>query len=109
AIGRFGVTFLTSVPTMLALVVRETDTLARSDLSSGRAVRMGSAPTTPQLLHAVRRSVPGTAVSYIYGTTEAGPVMFGPHPDGRRQADLALGWPRPGGEGRLGGPEGADP
>ena len=108
AIGRFGVTFLTSVPTMLALVVRETDTLARTDLSSVRAVRMGSAPTTQQLLDAVKRAFPGTAVSYIYGTTEAGPVMFGPHPDGRRQADLALGWPRPEVEVRLVGPDGRD-
>jgi len=108
AIGRFAVTFLTSVPTMLALVVRETDTLARTDLSSVRAVRMGSAPTTQQLIDAVKRAFPGTAVSYIYGTTEAGPVMFGPHPDGRPQADLALGWPRPQVEVRLVGPDGRD-
>ncbi len=108
AIGRFGVTFLTSVPTMLALVVRETDTLARTDLSSVRAVRMGSAPTTQQLIDAVKRAFPGTAVSYIYGTTEAGPVMFGPHSDGRPQADLALGWPRPEVEVRLVGPDGRD-
>jgi acyl-CoA synthetase (AMP-forming)/AMP-acid ligase II len=108
AIGRFGATFLTSVPTMLALVVRETDTLARTDLSSVRAVRMGSAPTTQQLIDAVKRAFPGTAVSYIYGTTEGGPVMFGPHPDGRPQADLALGWPRPEVEVRLVGPDGRD-
>jgi acyl-CoA synthetase (AMP-forming)/AMP-acid ligase II len=108
AIGRFGVTFLTSVPTMLALVVRETETLARTDLSSVRAVRMGSAPTTQQLIDAVKRAFPGTAVSYIYGTTEAGPVMFGPHPDGRPQADLALGWPRPQVDVRLVGPDGHD-
>lgn len=108
AIGRFGVTFLTSVPTMLALVVRETDTLARTDRSSVRAVRMGSAPTTQPLIDAVKRAFPGTAVSYIYGTTEAGPVMFGPHPDGRPQADLALGWPRPQVEVRLVGPDGRD-
>ena len=108
AIGRFGVTFLTSVPTMLALVVRETDTLARIDLSSVRAVRMGSAPTTQQLIDAVKRAFPGTAVSYIYGTTEAGPVMFGPHPDGRAQPDLALGWPRPQVEVRLVGSDGRD-
>ena len=106
AIGRFGVTFLTSVPTMLALIVRETDTLARTDLSSVRAVRMGSAPTTQQLIDAVKRAFPGTAVSYIYGTTEAGPVMFGAHPAGRAQADLALGWPRPQVEVRLVGPDG---
>jgi long-chain acyl-CoA synthetase len=108
AIGRFGVTFLTSVPTMLALVVREAETLARTDLSSVRAVRMGSAPTTQKLIDAVKRAFPGAAVSYIYGTTEAGPVMFGPHADGRPQADLALGWPRPQVEVRLVGPDGRD-
>ena len=108
AIERFRVTFLTSVPTMLALIVRETETLARTDLSSVRGVRMGSAPTTQPLIDAVKRAFPGTAVSYIYGTTEAGPVMFGPHSDGRPQADLALGWPRPQVEVRLVGPDGRD-
>lgn len=108
AIGRFRVSFLTSVPTMLALIVRETETLARTDLSSVRAVRMGSAPTTQQLIDQVKRAFPGAAVSYIYGTTEAGPVMFGPHPDGRPQADLALGWPRPQVEVRIVGADGKD-
>src|SRR5437773_22750 len=108
AIGRFHVTFLTSVPTMLALILRETDVLARTDLSSVRAVRMGSAPTTQQLIDAVKKAFPGAAVSYIYGTTEAGPVMFGRHPDGRHQPDLALGWPRPNVEVRLVGPDGSD-
>src|SRR5690242_19353026 len=41
AIGRFHATFLTSVPTMLALIVRERELLSRTDLSSVRAVRMG--------------------------------------------------------------------
>ena len=108
AIGRFHATFLTSVPTMLALIVRERELLSRTDLSSVRAVRMGSAPTTQALFDAVKRAFPGAAVSYIYGTTEAGPVMFGPHPDGRPQADLALGWPRPQVEVRLVGPDGHD-
>jgi acyl-CoA synthetase (AMP-forming)/AMP-acid ligase II len=108
AIGRFHVTFLTSVPTMLALILRETDVLERTDLSSVRAVRMGSAPTTQQLIDAVKKAFPGAAVSYIYGTTEAGPVMFGPHPDGRHQPDLALGWPRPNVEVRLVSPDGSD-
>jgi len=108
AIGRFHVTFLTSVPTMLALALREADLLARTDLSSVRAVRMGSAPTTQQLIDAIKKVFPGAAVSYIYGTTEAGPVMFGPHPDGRHQPDMALGWPRPDVEVRLVGPDGRD-
>src|SRR5215471_3830302 len=49
AIVRFRATFLTSVPTMLALIVRERELLAHTDLSSVRAVRMGSAPTTQGL------------------------------------------------------------
>ena len=106
AIGRFHATVLTSVPTMLALILRETDLLARTDVSSVRAVRMGSAPATQQLIDAVKKTFPGAAVSYIYGTTEAGPVMFGPHPDGRHQPDMALGWPRPDVEVRLVGPDG---
>jgi acyl-CoA synthetase (AMP-forming)/AMP-acid ligase II len=108
AIGRFRVSFLTSVPTMLALILRERELLARTDLSSVRAIRMGSAPTTQQLIDQVKRAFPGAAVAYIYGTTEAGPVMFGPHPDGRHQPDLALGWPRPDVEVRLVDAEGRD-
>src|SRR5215813_13428235 len=101
-------TLLTSVPTMIALIVREQELLSQTNLSSVRAVRMGSAPTTQGLIDAVKRAFPGAAVSYIYGTTEAGPVMFGPHPDGRPQADLALGWPRPHVEVRIVGPDGRD-
>ena len=101
AIGRFGVTWLTSVPTMLAMAVREKDTLARTDLSSVRTVRMGSAPVTQQLIDDLRRIFPDATILNAYGTTEAGPVMFGAHPGGRAKPDLALGWPLPGVEVRL--------
>jgi acyl-CoA synthetase (AMP-forming)/AMP-acid ligase II len=101
AIGRFQVTWLTSVPTMLALVVREREALSRTDLSTVRTVRMGSAPITQKLIDDVRRVFPRATVLNAYGTTEAGPVMFGPHPDGRSKPDLALGWPMPGVEVRL--------
>ena len=95
AIGRFKVTWLTSVPTMLALVVREKDSLAKTDLSSVRYVRMGSAPTTQKLIDDIRRIFPKAVVSNAYGTTEAGPVMFGPHADGIIKSDMSLGWPLP--------------
>ncbi len=95
SIGRFGVTWLTSVPTMLAMAVREHDALSKADLSRVRYVRMGSAPTTQKLIDNIREVFPKAVVSNAYGTTEAGPVMFGPHPEGRPKADLALGWPLP--------------
>jgi long-chain acyl-CoA synthetase len=88
-------TTLTSVPTMIAMMLREPDFLAHSDLSSVRAVRMGSAPVSPGLIEAVHRTFPGAAVGNAYGTTEAGPVVFAPHPDGRPTPDLALGVPHP--------------
>jgi long-chain acyl-CoA synthetase len=108
AIGRFKVTWLTSVPTMLAMVVREKETLARTDLSTVRTVRMGSAPVTQKLVDDLRHIFPNTTILNAYGTTEAGPVMFGAHPDGRRKPDLALGWPLPGVEVRLVDDEGRD-
>lgn len=95
SIGRFGVTWLTSVPTMLAMVIRERDALAKADLSRVRYVRMGSAPTTQNLIDTIKRTFPKAVVSNAYGTTEAGPVMFGPHPDGRPKSDMTLGWPLP--------------
>ena len=61
---------------------------------------MGSAPVSPGLIEPVRRGFPG-AVGNGYGTTEAGPVVFAPHPDGRPDPDLALGVPHPEVELRL--------
>ena len=94
-------TLLTSVPTMIAMALREPDILARSDLSSVTAVRMGSAPVSSRLMDAARRNFPGAAVSNGYGTTEAGPVAFAPHPDGRPTPDLSVGFAHPRVELRL--------
>ena len=38
---------------------------------------------------------PKAAISNGYGTTEAGPVVFGPHPDGIPQPELSTGYPHP--------------
>lgn len=84
-------TVLTSVPTMIAMVLREREALARSDLSSVAAVRMGSAPVSPGLFDAVRSVFLGATVSNAYGTTEAGPIVFAPHPEGRPTPDLSVG------------------
>jgi acyl-CoA synthetase (AMP-forming)/AMP-acid ligase II len=108
AIGRFRVTRLTSVPTMLAMVVRERETLARTDLSSVEFVNTGSAPLTQKLVDDVKATFPRAAFLQVYGTTEAGPVVFGPHPDGRPMPAIALGWTRPGVEVRIVAPDGCD-
>ncbi|HEV8678159.1 MAG TPA: class I adenylate-forming enzyme family protein [Stellaceae bacterium] len=95
AAGTHRATALTSVPTMIAMMLREPELLARHDLSSVRAVRMGSAPVSSGLMDAVRRRFPGAAVGNAYGTTEAGPIVFAPHPDGRPTPDLSVGVAHP--------------
>jgi long-chain acyl-CoA synthetase len=101
AAARHRVAFLTSVPTMIAMVLREKDHLARHDLSAVEAVRMGSAPITQSLIDQVRTAFPKAQISNGYGTTEAGPVVFGPHPQGIPQPELSTGYPHPDVELRL--------
>ena len=95
AAARHRVAFLTSVPTMIAMMLREKELLATNDLSAVEAVRMGSAPITQSLIDQVRAVFPKAAISNGYGTTEAGPVVFGPHPDGIPQPELSTGYPHP--------------
>jgi long-chain acyl-CoA synthetase len=95
AIPRFGVTALTSVPTMLALVARERDLLGELDFSSVERVTMGSAPLTQALVDKVQAMFPKATISNSYGTTEAGPAPFGPHPNLPRPP-VACGYPVPG-------------
>jgi long-chain acyl-CoA synthetase len=95
AIGRYRATWLTAVPPMIAMMLRETDLLARSDLSSVTSVRMGSAPVSASLMQSLRRALPQAAITNAYGTTEAGPVVFGPHPKGLPQPELSVGYPHP--------------
>jgi long-chain acyl-CoA synthetase len=93
AIGRYRITWLTAVPPMIAMMLRERELLARTDLSAVEFVRMGSAPVTQSLMQALHATLPHAAVTNAYGTTEAGPVVFGPHPDGLSQPELSVGYP----------------
>jgi long-chain acyl-CoA synthetase len=89
------ITALTSVPPMIAMMLGEPDLLAESDLTCVESIRMGSAPITQSLVDRIRRVFPRAAISNGYGTTEAGPVVFGPHPNGRPTPDTSLGCAHP--------------
>ena len=95
AIEKYRCTWLTAVPPMIAMMLREADVLAKTDLSSVQFVRMGSAPVSQSLMSALRRALPQAAVTNAYGTTEAGPVVFGPHPKGLPTPDMSVGYPHP--------------
>ena len=95
AIEKYRCTWLTAVPPMIAMMLREGDLLAKTDLSSVQFVRMGSAPVSHSLMVALKQALPKAAVTNAYGTTEAGPVVFGPHPKGLPTPELSVGYPHP--------------
>ncbi len=101
AIGAYKATWLTAVPPMIAMMLREEKVMTRTDLSSVQIVRMGSAPVSQSLMDNLKRALPHAAVINAYGTTEAGPVVFGPHPKGLPQPELSVGYPHPQVELRL--------
>lgn len=101
AIDRLRVDMVTSVPTMLALVMRETEELARADLSCVTTAVTGSAPSTPEFFAQMHRLFPRAETANSWGTTESGPLGFGPHPDGVPKPLGALGYPRKGIEVKL--------
>jgi acyl-CoA synthetase (AMP-forming)/AMP-acid ligase II len=95
AIAQHRCTWLTAVPPMIAMMLRESELIARTDLASVQFVRMGSAPVSQSLMQALHRTLPHAKVTNAYGTTEAGPVVFGPHPRGLAQPDTSVGYPHP--------------
>src|SRR5262249_41534708 len=101
AVHDFRCVMLTGIPTMFALLARETELIAQLDLTCVRSVAIGSAPLPPAILQRVRESFPAAEVLNGYGTTEAGPAVFGPHPGGLARPALSLGYPLPGIEWRL--------
>jgi long-chain acyl-CoA synthetase len=58
-------------------------------------VATGSAPLTQSLVDRIRTVFPRALFTNGYGTTETGPVAFGPHPRGLPRPDLSLGYPAP--------------
>jgi acyl-CoA synthetase (AMP-forming)/AMP-acid ligase II len=101
AITRYHPTWLTAVPPMIAMMLREAEALAAADLSSVEFIRMGSAPVSQSLMAAIHRALPKAKVTNAYGTTEAGMIVFGPHPKGLPQPETSVGYPHPKAELRL--------
>lgn len=95
AIGQYRCTWLTAVPPMMAMMLQERELLARTSLDSVRVVRMGSAPVSASLLAAIGSMLPRARIINAYGTTEGGPVVFGPHPNGVPAPTMSVGYPHP--------------
>lgn len=101
-------TWISGIPTMFALMAREPDLLNDLDLSSVKKISVGSAPLSMPMYTAIARMFPQAQIVNGYGATEAGPLIFGAHPDGLASPPLTLGVPAPGIEWRLVGGQSAD-
>ena len=106
AIEDYQCTWLTAVPPMIAMMLNDKERFAATDLSSVEFLRMGSAPVSQSLMNAIHRALPRASVTNAYGTTEGGPVVFGPHPKGLPQPDMSVGYPHPKVQVRLIGEDG---
>jgi acyl-CoA synthetase (AMP-forming)/AMP-acid ligase II len=93
ALERYRITVLTAVPTMFARIIKDPLKLQGRDFSALKRVMLGSAPMTLDLLQRIQHAFPDARVTHGYGTTEAGPAVFGPHPAGIPTPGLALGHP----------------
>ena len=107
AIEAHDITWLTSVPTMLAMVAKEIgDGPVPDAFARVTRVFMGSSPFGQSLLDRVRKLFPNAVVTNGYGTTEAGPAVFGRHPAGLPTPDLSMGYPLSGVDVRIVDPDG---
>jgi acyl-CoA synthetase (AMP-forming)/AMP-acid ligase II len=95
AISRYRCTTISAVPPMMAMMLREQELLGRSDLSSVSAIRMGSAPVSAALHESLRRLFPHARIDNVFGTTESGPITFGPHPQGLAPPFRSVGCAHP--------------
>jgi len=78
AIDRYRITYLTGVPAMYKMIVRETAALQTHDVSSLRYVVCGSAEVPDELIAAFQEAFPNAVISEGYGLTEGGPVPIVP-------------------------------
>ena len=108
AVERYGCTWLTAVPPMMAMMLREKDALAEANLSSVRTVRMGSAPVSDALAAEMRMLLPNARIINAYGTTEGGPIVFTDDPSFGVIPPGSVGRPHPEVPIRLVGPDAPD-
>src|SRR5258706_16112619 len=74
--------------------MRETEGLPRPTLVGVPPAVTGSAPSTAEFFEQMHRLFPKAETANSWGTTESGPIAFGPHPQGIARPKGALGYPR---------------
>jgi acyl-CoA synthetase (AMP-forming)/AMP-acid ligase II len=94
AVPEYGITLLTSVPTIYELVLRS-PALAMTDVSTVRTLSYGGAPIAPELVHRLRAAFPKARLGNGFGLSEtSGLATFLPHEYADTHAD-AVGFAAP--------------
>ncbi len=100
-------THATGVPTIYSLALQERDLVASLDFSALRSLTVGSAPVHDTLHRAMEEAF-HCPVYQSYGSTEGGPVVIGPPPDGQPVPLGSCGVLWPGCEAKLVGNQGEE-
>ena len=93
ALTRYGVSVVSGVPTMAALIAQQAQ--ADTRYPAVKLVTIGSAPLSEAVLAQVHRLFPEAGVINSYGTTETGAGYFGSHPEGRPRPPMSVGCVQP--------------
>ena len=101
AITRYRVTVVSGVPTIYAMMLQQRDLLAGKDYSFVRLATMGGAPASDVLVDEVATHFSNAKIVKIFGITETGSALFGPHPQGLPRPRHSIGFPIAGNEFRL--------
>lgn len=104
AIPEFGITLITSVPTIYELALRQ-PSFATTDVSTVRTLSYGGAPIAPELVHRLLAAFPGARLGNGFGMSETSALAtFLPHEYAATHAD-AVGWPTPVNDVRIDRPD----
>lgn len=102
AISSAQITRLSGVAPMFELLLRLPEAaLAGHDLTSVQEIYLGSAPAAASIFSRLRALFPAAVVKHGFGTTESGPVVFGPDPHRRPTPDGSVGVAHPAVQVRL--------
>ena len=104
AIPEYGITLVTSVPTIYELVLRN-PALATTDVSTVRTLSYGGAPIAPELVHRLRAAFPKARLGNGFGLSETSALAtFLPDEYADTHAD-AVGFPAPVNDVRIDEPD----
>ncbi|MEQ9530316.1 MAG: class I adenylate-forming enzyme family protein, partial [Haliea sp.] len=92
-IADHGIGYVTGVPTMYALAAQLPNRPSAHEMAHVTTAYLGSSPLSDALVFQVQTLFPNAVIRNGYGTTEAGPVVFGNHPDDLPRPPTSVGYP----------------